>query len=124
MRQRSGEKEPCWLGEELSTKDPAAVITQSALAKKDPVCEQALDLFVRYYGVQAGNVALTMMATGGLYIGGGIAPRILPKLQEPIFLEAFLNKGRFHSLLEKIPVRVILNPKTALIGAAHRAAMA
>jgi glucokinase len=123
LRKRSGEKEPCWLGEEFVSKDPAAVITQTGLAKKDPVCEQAVDLFVRYYGTQAGNVALTIMATGGLYIGGGIAPRILSKLKEPAFIDAFRTKGRFSSLLEKIPVRVILNPKTALIGAAYRASM-
>lgn len=123
LRKRSGIAEPCWLAEEMESEDPAAAITQSALAKKDPVCEQTLDAFVRHYGAQAGNVALIFMATGGLYIGGGIAPRILPKLQEPAFLEAFLNKGRLRPLLEKIPVRVILNPKTALLGAAHRAAM-
>lgn len=124
LRQRSGEKEPCWLGEELQANDPAAVITQAGLAKKDPVCAQAVDLFVYYYGVKAGNLALTIMATGGLYVGGGIAPRILSKLKEPMFLDGFLNKGRMRSILEKIPVKVILNSKTALIGAAHRAAMA
>ncbi len=124
LRQRSGVAEPCWLGEEMQANDPAAVITQTALAKKDPVCEQALDLFVTYYGVKAGNLALTIMSTGGLYIGGGIAPRILSKLQEPLFLNAFLAKGRMRPILEKMPVKVILNSKTALIGAAHRAAMA
>lgn len=124
LRQRSGVPEPCWLAEEMEQKDPAAVITQAALAKKDPVCEQALEQFIRYYGAQSGNVALAMMATGGLYIGGGIAPRILSKLKEPLFMEAFLDKGRMRPLLEKMPVKVILNAKTALIGAAHRAAMA
>lgn len=124
LRKRSGVAEPCWLAEEMEQKDPAAVITQNGLAKKDAICEESLDLFVRYYGVQSGNVALTIMATGGLYIGGGIAPRILSKLKEPLFMNAFLDKGRMRPLLEKIPVKVILNAKTALIGAAHRAAMA
>lgn len=123
LRKKRGVAEPCWLGEEMEAGDPAAVITQNGLAGKDPICMEALDLFVRYYGTQAGNLALTIMATGGLFIGGGIAPRILTKLQEPIFIEAFLDKGRMRALLEKIPVKVILNPKTALIGAAHRAAM-
>lgn len=124
LRKRSGIPEPCWFSEEIENiGDEAAAITKTALAKKDPICEQALDLFVHYYGAQAGNVALNLMATGGLYIGGGIAPRILDKLKEPIFIESFLDKGRLRPVLEKIPVRVILNSKTALLGAAYRASM-
>jgi glucokinase len=73
---------------------------------------------VSIYGAQAGNVALTLMATGGVYLGGGIAPKILPKLHEGGFMEAFVDKGRFSELLGRIPVRVILNDKTALLGAA------
>jgi glucokinase len=83
---------------------------------------QALDLFVAYYGSEAGNLALKLMATGGVYIGGGIAPKILPWLSRGDFMKAFFSKGRMRPLLEAMPVRVILNPKTALLGAAHYAA--
>jgi len=80
---------------------------------------QAVDLFVDVYGAAAGNLALKYLATGGVFIGGGIAPKILPKLKEPRFFEAFCNKGRLRTVLEKIPVRVVLNDKTALLGAGH-----
>jgi glucokinase len=86
------------------------------------LCVQALDLFVALYGAEAGNLALTLLATGGVYLGGGIAPKILPKLKDPIFLNAFLTKGRMRPLLEAMPVRVILNDRTALFGAARYAA--
>jgi glucokinase len=78
----------------------------------------ALDLFVALYGAEAGNLALKMKATQGIWIGGGIAPKILPRLRRPGFLEAFHDKGRFRAFLEAIPVRVILNDTTALRGAA------
>jgi glucokinase len=97
-------------------------ITRRALAGSDPVCVLALDLMVSIYGAQAGNVALTLMATGGVYLGGGIAPVILAKLREGGFMEAFKDKGRLAELLERIPVRVILNEQTALLGAALDAA--
>jgi glucokinase len=80
---------------------------------------QALNLFVSLYGAEAGNLALKVMAAGGVFIGGGIAPKILPKLQEPFLLEAFFAKGRVRPLLKAMPVRVIINPKTALFGAAR-----
>lgn len=102
--------------------DPGAAITRSALALKDPVSVEALDLFISAYGAEAGNLALKVMATGGVYIGGGIAPKILPKLQEPAFLEAFMDKGRFGKVMKTIPVRVVLNDRTALRGAARWAA--
>ncbi len=114
--------EPPWLTARLGTEDPGAVISELALAGGSPVCAQALDLFVTVYGAQAGNLALTMMATGGIYLGGGIAPKILAKLQEPGFLNAFTAKGRLRPLLLDIPVRVIMNPTTALLGAARHAA--
>jgi glucokinase len=78
---------------------------------------------VSLYGAAAGNLALTFLATGGVFLGGGIAPKILPRLRGPIFLEAFLSKGRLRPLLEKIPVRVILNDRTALLGAARCAVL-
>jgi glucokinase len=98
--------------------DPAAVITQAALREKSHLCMRALDLFVSIYGAEAGNLALKVKATGGVFLGGGIAPKIIEKLKGPAFLEAFMDKGRMRPLLEAIPVRVILNDRTALLGAA------
>lgn len=111
--------EPPWLTEELAQRDPAAVITQTALAEKNELCVQAVNLFVSLYGAEAGNLALKVMATGGVYIGGGIAPKMLPKVREPVLLEAFFAKGRMRPLLEAMPVRVIMNPHVALFGAAR-----
>jgi glucokinase len=116
--------EPPWLTEQLRSGDPSHKISQNALEGKSPLCIQALDLFVSIYGAKAGNLALTFMATGGLYVGGGIAPKIITKLQDPVFMNAFVSKGRLQPLLQNIPVRVIMNPKTALIGAARHAALA
>jgi len=102
----------------LATGDPAALIAQAALARSCPLCSKALDTFVSIYGAECGNAALRYLATGGLYLGGGIAPHIIERLREPGFLEAFSAKGRLGSFLESIPVRVILNARTALLGAA------
>lgn len=110
--------EPQWLADELTQHDPAAVISQAGLEEKNEICVQALNLFASLYGAEAGNLALKVMATGGVFIGGGIAPKILAKLQEPFLLEAFFAKGRMRPLLEAMPVRVITNPKVALFGAA------
>jgi glucokinase len=115
--------EPPWLTEALKVGDPPAVISTTALADKDDLCVQAVDLFVDAYGDEAGNLALKLMATGGVYIGGGIAPRIIRKLREPRFMRAFTDKGRLAPLLRAIPVRVITNDKTALFGAARCAAL-
>jgi glucokinase len=106
----------------LASDDPAAAISRAALTNSDPLAVQALDLFVSLYGAEAGNLALKMMATGGVFIGGGIAPRIIEKLTGNAFIEAFLAKGRMRALMAAIPVKVILNDKTALIGAARFAA--
>ena len=84
-----------------------------------PICELALDRFAMMYGAEAGNLALKLMATGGVYIGGGIAPKIIEKLKQPVFLEAFLAKGRMRYLMEQIPVRVIMTDRAALFGAAE-----
>ncbi|GAB4279577.1 MAG: glucokinase [Deferrisomatales bacterium] len=110
--------QPGWLAAELEKGDPAAAIAEAGLSGRDPLCAQALDLFVRVYGAEAGNLALKAFATGGVYLGGGIAPKILPKLRERPFLEAFVDKGRLSVVLADIPVWVILDPKTALYGAA------
>lgn len=110
--------EPAWLTEEMRQRDPAAAISQAALEGRCALCLQALELFVSLYGAEAGNLALKVMATGGVYVGGGIAPKIIDKLKDGTFMEAFTAKGRLKPLLEAIPVGVILNDKTALHGAA------
>jgi glucokinase len=99
--------------------DPAAVIAQSALDESSEICVRAMEIFLAAYGAEASNLVLKAFATGGVYIGGGIAPKILPLLQQSNFMAAFLNKGRFAELLAKVPVKVILEPKTALHGAAR-----
>jgi glucokinase len=96
----------------------AAEISRHALARTDEISVAALDLMVEIYGAEAGSLTLKLMATGGVYLGGGIAPRILSKLEEGSFMRAFTDKGRFVDLLAGVPVRVILNDRTALIGAA------
>ena len=112
-------EEQTWLVEQMRHKDPPVVITENALKGRSPLCVQALDFFVSLYGAEAGNLALKVMATGGVYLGGGIAPKIIAKLRDPVFMNAFTAKGRMRPLLQTIPVRVILNPKTALLGAAR-----
>jgi glucokinase len=115
--------EPPWLSERLATEDRGKVVSQCGLEGSDPVCVEALDLFVTVYGAAAGNLGLWILATGGVFLGGGIAPKILPKLRDPeLFLSAFLDKGRMRGLLESMPVRVVLEDRTALLGAAHCAA--
>src|SRR5947208_2040195 len=99
----------------------ASAITRAALDGTDELCVRALDMMVSIYGAEAGNLALKLLATGGIYVGGGIAPRILEKLQAGPFLEALDAKGRFSELLSRIPVHVILNDRTALLGAARLA---
>jgi glucokinase len=111
-------QEPPWLGERLAGEDPSAVISELALSRQNELCVQALDIFVSVYGAEAGNLALTVVALGGVYVGGGIAPKIIDKLTDGTFIRAFTDKGRLSPLLESIPVRVILNPRTALYGAA------
>ena len=113
---------PQWQVDEMREHDAAAVISRAALEGKDDICIETLDLFVQLYGAEAGNLALKTMSRGGLYVGGGIAPKILPIFQRGIFMQSFLNKGRMRSLLETMPVRVILNDRVALYGPALCAA--
>jgi glucokinase len=115
---RGNEQEPQWLRDEIATGEPAAAISQAAVSAKSPLAEQALDLWISIYGAEAGNMALKVLASGGVFLAGGIAPKILPKLAGPLFMQAFLSKGRMQPLLEAIPVRVITNEKTGLLGAA------
>ena len=98
--------------------DPNAVITRAGLEGEDAVAEEALERFICLYGAAAGDLALVAKATGGIFVGGGIAPKILPKLRTGAFLRAFRAKGRLTPLVEQIPIRVILEPRTALFGAA------
>jgi len=109
--------------EEMGRGDPSAAITRAALAGDCPLCGQVLDLFVSLYGAEAGNVALRYLATGGVYLGGGIAPKIIERLKGPGFMLAFTAKGRLSPMLETIPVRVILNERTALLGAGRCATL-
>jgi glucokinase len=102
--------------------DPSRVIGEAALEDACGLCSRAVEMFVSAYGAVAGNLALVGTATGGLYLGGGIAPKLLPRLQEGVFLQAFFDKGRFRDFLEAVPVRVILNDRAALLGAARHAA--
>ena len=101
--------------------DPARVISETALDKKNRLCMKTLALFVAILGAVAGNLALTGLTTGGMYLGGGISPKIFPHMDPKDFMQSFVRKGRFKHVLEKIPVRVILNDKAALIGAASYA---
>jgi glucokinase len=112
-------KEPVWLKEKMGKGDRSSVITRAALGKKTPLAVAALKMFVGIFGAVAGNLALTWMTTGGMYLGGGIPPKILAPLMDHGFLKAFENKGRFREFLHKIPVRVVLNNKAALLGAAQ-----
>jgi glucokinase len=119
LRDTGRGEEPEWLTKKLATGDPPAEIT--AAAGECRLADQAVELFVSLYGAAAGNVALHFMATAGLYIAGGIAPKIVSRLKGKTFLDSYLDKGRLSPLLGDIPVRVIMNKKTALIGAARRA---
>lgn len=110
------------LGRSERTIDPGAVIGQAALEKRDPLCEQALAMFVELYGSEAGDLALKLLPYGGLYVAGGIAPKILPLLTDGRFLDAFLNKGRMTPLMERVPVHIVLNDQVGLIGSAVCAA--
>jgi glucokinase len=110
------------LEEAMRSGDPAAAISRAATGGQSPLASAALDLFVSAYGAEAGNLALVSMATGGLYVGGGIAPRIAAHLANGRFMARFTDKGRMRPLMESIPVQVVLNDRTALLGAARHAA--
>jgi len=112
---------PDTLRRAVSGPDGAAVISKAALEGTSPVCVETMRRFISSYGAEAGNLALKIMALGGLYVGGGIAPKILPLMREGTFMRSFVDKGRFAGLMKRIPVRVILNERTALLGAAAAA---
>ena len=118
LREVRGVEEPAWLAERMAEQDPNAVITELALAAKSEICEKALDMFVSAYGAEAGNLALKLLSVGGVYVGGGIAPRIIEKIKDGRFMKAFTDKGRLSQLLVNMPVRIILDSRAALLGAA------
>ena len=119
IKERDHVAEPEWLAEEFEREDPASVISRNGLSGKFEPCEKALDLFVSVYGAVAGNLALQVMARGGVIVGGGIAPEILPLLKSDLFLEAFRDKGKFRDFMEQISVKVVMNKRAPLLGAAY-----
>jgi len=119
LRDTGKGKPPDWLAAEMVESDAAAAISQAAMSGQCSICERALEIFVSVFGAEAGNLALKLKATGGVFVAGGIAPKILPKLATPAFLEAFLSKGRLRHLMEIMPIQVITNDKLALLGAAR-----
>jgi glucokinase len=121
LRDRGYGEEPAWLAEEIAKGDPTVAISRAGLGGKCELAETTLRMFVEAYGAMAGNLALLLKATGGLYVGGGIAPKILDKLKDGTFMRNYGDKGRMSGLVMSIPVRVILDDKTALYGAGGRA---
>jgi len=120
LRDSGRGEEPAWLGERLAQEDRAKVISLCGLDQSSSLCSQALDLFASVYGAVAGNVALVFLAMGGVYLGGGVAPKLLARLQDPrLFRTAFVDKGRFSRAMEQVPVRVVLDDRVGMRGAAR-----
>ncbi|MBI4455605.1 MAG: glucokinase [Acidobacteria bacterium] len=119
LRDTGKQTEPEWLRERIRQQDAAAAISEAALQQRNELAMDALNLFVSIYGAEAGNLALKTLALGGVYIGGGIAPKIQTKLVDGVFMQAFTDKGRFEKYTRDIPVYVILDDKTTLKGAAR-----
>ncbi len=113
-------EEPEWLRTQMSTApDPPALISQMALEGKAAICDQTLSIFVSVFGAETGNCALNFMSTGGIFIGGSIAAKIVPKMKDPLFLESFLDKGRMATILKDMPVKIVANDDSGMIGAAR-----
>ena len=123
LRETEGGKESEQLASAMRAGDPAAAISQAALHATDSLAEKTLDLWIAVYGAEASNLALKVMSTGGMFLAGGISPKILPKLKSPAFMQAFLEKGRMGGLVESMPVHVVTNEKAGLLGAARCAAV-
>lgn len=111
--------EPPWLAEEIKEGDPNGTISQHGLSDDDPLCAETVRMFVSAYGAEAGNAALRCVATGGVFLGGGIAPKMVAALRSKTFLDSFADKGRFEDFLQGVEVSVALNPHASLLGAAH-----
>ena len=110
--------ESAWLRDRMLDEDPNVVISQCGEDGSSEICVETLSMFASSYGAETGNVALKVLAMGGMYLGGGIAPKILKTMQKGDFVDAFLDKGRMSPLLKTIPVRIILDETCALLGAA------
>ena len=122
LRETGRHPEPAWLRDQLDDAvDPTPIIVKAAVAGEAEICAATLELFMEILGDQAGNLALTVLATGGIYLGGGIPGRILPQLQKGPFMKFFQDKGRFSEMMSRIPVHIIYNPKAALYGTAYDA---
>ena len=115
---KSGEHPPAWLHQQMSQGDQAAAIINAASTNQCPICVQALDMFISILASEAANAAVKFLAMGGVYLGGGIPPRILDKLHQPLFMENFVNKDKMVNFLSEVPVYVIMNDQAALQGAA------
>lgn len=118
LRDAKGMAEPKWLQDRMAAEDPNAVIGELGESGGSDLCVETLSIFVSAYGAETGNLALKVLGNGGMYVGGGIAPKILSKLREGGFMQAFLDKGRLSGLLDTMPVRIILESRAALMGAA------
>jgi glucokinase len=118
LRDEKGMEEPAWLKERMQHEDPNAVIGELSQAGTSELCVRTLDIFTSSYGAEAGNLALKVLAVGGMYLGGGIAPKILHKMTDGTFMKAFTDKGRLSELLINAPVHIILESRCALMGAA------
>jgi glucokinase len=122
LRETGRYDEPAWLREQMAeATDLTPVIVKAAVTGEAEICAATLELFMEILGDQAGNLALTVLATGGIYLGGGIPGRILPQLQKGLFMKFFKDKGRFSEMMSRIPVHIIYNPKAALYGTAYDA---
>src|ERR1700689_2225409 len=120
LRDAQKAEEPEWLRTAMSAApDPPALISQMALEGKAPICNQALSIFVSVFGAETGNCALNFMSTGGIFIGGSIAAKIVPKMKDPVFLESFLDKGRMETILKDRPVKIVANDDSGMIGLAR-----
>ncbi len=122
LRETKRYPEPEWLQEQMAEAgDLTPVIVRAAVAGEAEICSATLQQFMEILGDQAGNLALTVLATGGIYLGGGIPGRILPQLQKGPFMQFFQDKGRFSEMMSRVPVHVIYNPRAALYGTAYDA---
>jgi glucokinase len=120
LRDTNKADEPEWLRTQISAApDPPALISRFALEGKAAICDQTLSIFVSVFGAQTGNCALNFMSTGGIFIGGSIAAKIVPRMKDPVFLESFLDKGRMGTILKDMPVKIVINDDCGMIGAAR-----
>ena len=120
LRDTHKAEEPQWLKDQMAaTADAPALISQLATGGKAPICDQTMSIFVSIYGAETGNVALNFMSTGGIFIGGSVAAKNVPRMKDPIFMQSFLDKGRMVPLLKEMPVTIVLNDDSGLIGAAR-----